>query len=135
MKNLLINTRIAVIALALTFTLAFASQAQANDEKNPSGIEFKFIGNYQQQPVFQLTYNNSVENEFNVVVRDQHNNVLYRETLKGTSIAKKFILNTEEIGDGDVTFEITGKKGSKAIVYEVSNNSRLIQDVVVNKVK
>jgi len=136
MKNLFNTARIAAFALVLSFTIAFATQAQANDEKNPLGVELKFIGNLNNnQPVFQLSYNGTVENEFTVTVRDEHNNVLYRDNVKGTTISKKFVLNIDEIGEGDVTFEIAAKKAGKPVVFAVSNTSRIIQDVVVNKVK
>lgn len=133
MKNLINNTRIAAFALLLSFTVAFSTAAQATEDNN-AAIEFKFIGNLKNQPVFQLSYNGTVENEFTVVVRDNENNIIYKDVLKGSQIQKKFVLNTEEIGGGDVTFEIN-KKGAKTIVYEVSSNARLIHDVVVNKVK
>lgn len=133
MKTVLSNTRIAAVALVLSLTLVF-SAAKAT-ETNPSGLELKFIGNLQNQPVFHLSYNGAVENEYTIVVRDEFNNILYKDHVKGTSISKKFMLNTEELGDVDVTFEITDKKVGKPVVYSVSKNSRTIQDVVVNKLK
>ncbi|MGN6294661.1 MAG: hypothetical protein ACTHMV_18070 [Chitinophagaceae bacterium] len=134
MKNLLSNTRIAAVALVLSLTLVFATAAQAN-ETNPTGVELRFIGNLKNQPVFHLSYNGAVENEYTIVVRDEYNNVLYKDYVKGTNISKKFMLNTDELGDVDVTFEITDRKAGKPVVYEISKNSRLIQDVVVNKLK
>lgn len=134
MKTVFSNTRIAAVALVLSLTLVFTSAANAN-ETNPSGLELKFIGNLKNQPVFHLSYNGTVENEYTIVVRDEFNNVLYKDHVKGTNISKKFMLNTEELGDVDVTFEITDKKAGKPVVYSVSKNSRTIQDVVVNKIK
>lgn len=135
MKNVLTTTRIAALALAFSFALGFSTNAQANEEKNPAGFDLKFIGNLKNQPAFQLSYNGTTADEFTVVVRDQYNNTLYKDNVKGASISKKFVLNMEELGDVDVTFEIYAKNSNKPVVFEVNRNTRYVQDVVVNKVK
>ena len=93
MKNILMNTRSFAIALAAIFTISFVSPALANDEKKTIPVELKFIGNIENQPVFQLTFTNPEETQFTVVVRDEFNNVLYRDNIKGGNISKKFLLN------------------------------------------
>ena len=133
MKNILINTRSFAIALATIFSIALVSPVMANEEKKPIPVELKFIGNIDNQPVFQLTFSNPGESEFTVVVRDEFNNVLYRDNLKGEKISKRFLLNIEELGDSPILFEITGKKTDKTVTYEVNKQSRFIQDVVVSK--
>lgn len=135
MKKLSTITRIGAIALLLVLALNFSTEAQANNENNPSGVDLKFIGNVKNQPAFQLTYNGTTENEFTVVVRDQYSNTLYKDNVKGSSISKKFVLNMEELGDVDVTFEIYTKNSNKPVVFEVTKNTRYVQDVVINKVK
>jgi hypothetical protein len=135
MKKVLINTRILAIALAATFTTAFSSPAFAMDEKKAIPVELKFVGNIGDQPVFLLNFTNIEENEYTIVVRDEYGNVLYRDKVKGGNIAKKFILNTEELGDVVIQFEIIGKKTEKTVVYEVNKKSRLVEDLVINKMK
>ena len=70
-----------------------------------------------------------------IVVRDENGNVLYRDKVKGGNVTKKFLLNTEELGDVAVQFEITGKKNEKTVIYEVNKKSRLVEDLVINKMK
>ena len=135
MKKVLINTRILAIALAATFTTAFSSPALANEEKKAIPVELKFVGNIESQPVFLLSFNNTEENTYTIVVRDQYSNVLYRDKVKGGNIAKKFMLNTEELGDVVLQFEIIGKKSEKTVIYEVNKQSRLVEDLVINKMK
>ena len=60
---------------------------------------------------------------------------LYKDNVKGSTISKKFVLNMEELGDVDVTFEIYTKNSNKPVVFEVTKNTRYVQDVVINKVK
>ena len=135
MKKVLINTRILAIALAATFTTAFSSPALANEEKKAIPVELKFVGNIESQPVFLLSFNNAEENGYTIIVRDEYGNVLYRDKVKGGNIAKKFMLNTEELGDVALQFEIIGSKTEKSVVYEVNKQSRLVEDLVINKMK
>jgi hypothetical protein len=127
------NTRILAIALASIFTVTLSTTVLANDEKKAIPVELKFIGNIENQPVFQLTFASPDENEFTIVVRDEFNTVLYRDYVKAGNVTKKFLLNTEELGNTTIQFEITGKKTHKKVIYEVNKQSRFVEDVVVNK--
>ncbi len=135
MKNTFNKTRLAALALVTIFTLSFSTAALAIDEKNPSGVELTFIGNVKNQPIFQLVANHPDETEYTVSVLDENNVVLYKDVVKSGATGKKFMLNTDELGDTPVRFEITGKKSNKTVVYEINHNSHVISDLVINKVK
>ena len=138
MKTLINKTRIAAIALVAVFTVAFGATAMANGtekekkEKNAIPVEFKYIGKVNDQPVFVLSFNNTEESDYTVVIRDEEGNVLYKDNVKGGS--KKFLLN-ENLGAGSIQFEISGKKTDKTVVFQVDRNSRVVEDLVVNKLK
>ena len=133
MKKVLINTRIFAIALAVTFTTAFNSPALAIDEKKPIPVEMKFVGNVENQPVFELIFTCTEENEFTIVVRDEFNYELYRDNIKAGHVTKKFLLNTEELGDAAIQFEITDKKSNETVIFEVNKKQSFIEDVVISK--
>jgi hypothetical protein len=135
MKKVSINPRFTALVLAFAFVAAFAVPASANDEKNVIPVELKFLGNFKNQPLFQLSFTNAIETEFTVVVRDEFNTVLYKDNVKGGTFTKKFLFNTDELGDATLRFEITGSKDHKPAIFEISKNSRYIQDVVVSKLK
>ncbi len=132
MKSTFINPRNLAIAIATVLSFGFTSPAKANDEKKTIPVELKYLGNIENKPVFQLTLNGADENEFTIVVRDEYNTVLYRDNVSGNT-SKKFLLNTEELAGVGVQFEITGKKSFKTVTYEVNKSSRIVEDVVVNK--
>ena len=134
MKTIFSKT-LALVALVAIFTVSFSTSALAIDETNPSGIELKFIGNLKNQPIFQLTANHPDETEFSVSVMDENNVVLYKDNVRSGVNGKKFMLNTDELGDASVRFEITGKKSNKTIVYEINRNSHVVSDLVINKLK
>ncbi len=133
MKKVLMNTRILAIALAATFATASSTSALATEAKKAIPVELKFVGNIESQPVFQLSFDNAVESDYTIVVRDEYNNVLYRDNVKGGKMTKKFMLNTEELGDVAIQFEIIGKKTEKTVIYEVNKKSRLVEDLVISK--
>jgi len=134
MKTIITQVRFAAVALVALFTVTLAQAAPAT-EKNPTGVEFKFIGNHKNQPVLELSFNNPEEVEFTVEVVDEYNTVLYKDVVKANNTTKKFLLNTEELGNVGLRFQITGRKSNKTVVYEVNRNARVVEDLVVNKVK
>lgn len=134
MKSM-INTRLIAIAFVALFTVAFSAPALANDGTKIIPVELKFIGNVKNQPLFHMTFNSTEESSYTITVRDEYGNVLYKENVKGGTFTKKFMLNTEEIGEAELKFEVTGKGYEKPVVFEVNKYTRFVEDVVVNKVK
>lgn len=136
MKKIFKNNRLIAIAFLTVFSVVAAPFAQASDSSNHRvmPVELKLIGNINNQPLFQLSFAGTAEqDEFTIVIRDEDGNSLYRENIKAESFTKKFLLNTDEIGEGTLRFEVTSKKYSKTTVYEVNRNTRQVEDLVVNK--
>ena len=131
----MISIRLFAIALTALFTTAFISPALANDEKKAIPVELKFVGNLRDQPVFQLIFDGTEEKEFTITVHDGYGNVFFKETVKGASFRKKFLLNLEELDNAKVKFEITSKDYDKPVVFEVNNQGRFVEEVVVSKIK
>lgn len=132
----LINTRIAAIALVAFLTVAFTTPVLANTTgENPQNVELKYLGQYKSQPVFELSFKNAEDAEFTVVIRDEQDNIVYKDFIKSGTTSKKYLLNTEELGNVPVNFEITSRKTDKTVVYKVNKNTRLVEDVVVNQIK
>lgn len=127
-----------MMAIALVaFTLAFTSTTLANNEKEKvaAAIELKFIGHYENQPVFQLNLTNKEEDEFTITFRDDFGNVLYSAKVKGTTISKKFMLNVEEIGDNVLNVEVRSRKNNQSEVYKINRNRSYVEETVVSKIK
>jgi hypothetical protein len=125
------------IAVALFAALSIAStttvMATEGTKTTKSGIELKFIGNNENQPVFQLNVNNTEDDEYIVTFRDEQNNVLYAGKLKGINISKNFQLNTEESGDNAMNVEVRSKKTNKSEVYKINRTHSYTEEIVVNK--
>lgn len=129
------NYKTIAIALFAALSIASTSTVLANEgsKSAKSGIELKFIGNNENQPVFQLNVNNTEEDEYTVTFRDEQNNVLYAGKLKGINITKNFQLNTEEVGDNAMSVEVKSRKTNKAEVYKINRTHSYTEEIVVNK--
>ena len=130
------NYKTLAIALFAALTVASTSNVMANngDVKAKSGIDLKFIGNVESQPVFQLNVNNTEEDEYVVTFRDEQNNVLYSGKLKGINITKNFQLSTDEVNDNTMSVEVRSKKTNKSEVYKINRTQSFTEEIVVNKI-
>jgi hypothetical protein len=126
--------KLAIVALA--FTLAFSTPSMANDGgKDDHKTELKFIGNMENQPVFELNLANKEEDEFTVIFRDEYGNILYSEKFKGTGVSKKFLLKSEDLGDAALNVVVRSKKGNTTEVYSINRSHSYVEETQVNKVK
>jgi hypothetical protein len=126
-----------IMAIALVaFTFAFSTTTLANDEGGTKNVtELKFIGNLENQPVFQLSLNGAEDDEYSITFRDEYGNVLYADKVKGSNITKKFLLKAEEIGDATLNVVVKAKKTGKTEVYTINRSHRYVEETVVAKVK
>ncbi len=129
------NLRTTSFALLAALLIASTGTTLANEGTKPksSGTDLKFIGNNDNQPVFQLNLNNAGEEEYIVTFRDEQNNVLYAGRLKGTNISKNFQLNTEDGVDGVIAVEVRDRKSNKVETYKINRTTSYTQEIVVNK--
>lgn len=134
MKSVFKNVTVA-LALLVAFTFAFSTTAKANDDdkKSPAPAELRFIGNYSNQPIFQLSLNNKEADEYTITFRDEDGTVLYTDRIKGIAITKKFMLNTEEVGDGAFSVEVKARKTNKVDTYTINRNRSYVDETVVTK--
>jgi len=122
MEKIFLNKRIVVIAFFTVFSTAALSEKGNEIEQVP--VELKFIRWVKEQPIFQFDFRGNVQNdEFTITIRDEFNNILYNENIKGASFTKSFLLNTDEIAEDTLYFEIRNKKSNQAKVYPVNRDT------------
>ena len=135
MKRIFRNNSLIVITLITIFSLTTTSAVFAQKEAGQQ-VELKFLGKKDYQPLFELNVNGSAqENFFTISVRDEYYNLLYTENIKAPVISKRFLINTDELGNGPVTFEIYNRKTRKTSVFEISSNRYYTDEMVVSEVK
>jgi hypothetical protein len=139
MKTELRNySKLAIVALALTLAFTTTALANGGDKDNkPATTEFKFIGNVENQPVFELNLI-SVDDEYTVTFRDDAGNVLYNAAFKGAvGLTKKFLLKSSDISDVDenITVIIKSKKTGSYEAYTINRKHTFLEETVISKVK
>lgn len=122
-----------IIAIAI-FSVISLTQVNAADTttSNPTlPVELKYAGTFKSQPLIQLNFTGSKdENVFNIIITDESGVVFYNADLKGEIFSKQFLLNTDDLGDAVLKFEITGKKSGKTVSYRVNRQVTQQLDVV-----
>lgn len=136
MKKIFNNNRLIAIAFFTVFSVAMSPAVMASGIKPAVPVELKFAGLVNEQPLFQLVFTGSPEqDDFTVSVTDEYGYTLYKENIRGENFTKKFLLNTDEIGDNTLRFEIYCNKTKKSVAYDVNRNTRLVQEMVIAEVK
>jgi len=125
-----------IFAIAL-LTLSGFSQLHATDTaagKNTLPVELQYAGQVKNQPLIQLKFSGSKdENVFSILISDNDGTVLYSGDVTGENFTRQFLLNTDELGDAVLNFEITGKKSGKKAKYQVSNQRKVTQQMDIVK--
>lgn len=136
MKRVIKNysTMALVVALTLSSVTVLAND-EVKNRKNIPGLEFRYIGTKENQPVFLLNVANAEEDEYFISFRDKNGNVLYSDRLKGTNINKRFLLNVDEIGSGELSVEIKSRKNNQVQQYKIGTTQSIVTETTVNKIK
>lgn len=122
------NTKIknAAIGLIALFAVTTAYPAMANSNYNIPAAEMKMVGLQGNQPLFQLSINNSNYEEVVIVVKDESGYVLYRETLKGANLTRTFQLNTEDLEGTNLRIEVLSRNTSNRSTFDIIDNATVV---------
>ena len=135
MKKAINNTRKIAAGLITIFLIGFTQAAMPADKKeNPA--ELRFIGKYNNGPLFLLKLNNTEAGEFVVCIKDGDGNQLYSERLNGKNITRKYkvAIDSKELYESfNVRFEVTNTKTKETFVYNVTNSIHVVDDIMVAK--
>lgn len=135
MKKIFVNNRIIAIAFFTVFSLA-STVVLANDGNRVLPVELKYTGHVNNQPLYKLIVNgNTAHDEFIVIIRGANREVIYSENIKGENFTKSFLLNTEEMGDETLHFEIISKNTKKSVTYDINRNTHLEEEMVISVLK
>lgn len=136
MKQALKTTRMITMGLFTLCTMGLSHATYAG-VKNENPIEFKFIGKFNNNPVFQLNLNNDGAEGYLITIKDANNTVLYSEKVKAANVnyTRKYQL---DIDDADlsaygfgVKVEVTSAKTHKTQVYKISSLTTVKEDIIV----
>jgi hypothetical protein len=125
---------IIVAALFSLTTLTHVNAADTTAGSNTVPVELKYAGTHKNQPVFMLNFSGSKEeNQFSISIADENGVVLYSGNVNGEKFSKQFILNTDDLGDAVLKFEVSSRKTGKAVVFQVSRQTLISEQMNVVK--
>ena len=114
------------------FTQIIASDTTTGTPALP--VELKYAGTFKNQPLIQLNFTGTGEdNFFSISITDETGIVLYSADVKGSVLSKQFLLNTDDLGDAVLNFEITGRKTGKKVTYKVSRHTEVSEQMDIVK--
>ena len=140
MKRAITKTGTITAVLISMFMLGFTPVTKSEErnetvEKNQSAT-IKFMGKLTNGPLFQLNMNNTEADVFLIRVKDADGNLLYSESLKGVNVSRNYQLaiDRDELYESfNVRFEITSLHTKQTFIYNASNKSRTVSDIIIAK--
>lgn len=120
-----------IVCVLLVTGLSPAANAQPFSTGN-NHPEIKYLGTIDDKMVFQVDLENVPANQY-VSIRDEEGNTLYTERIGNTKFSRKFAFEKEEFEGKKVSFVIHGGKASTDLTFQVSRNTRLVEDLVITK--
>lgn len=136
MKQALKTTKMVTMGLFTLCTMGL-SHATFAGVKNENPIEFKFIGKFRNNPVFQLNLNNDGSEVYFITIKDASNTVIYSEKVKATDVnfTRKYRLDIDDADLSDYGFgvkvEVSSAKTHKTQVYRISTQKTVKEDIIV----
>jgi len=125
-----VKTMVAVVLVALLFT-ANAASAQKTDAT--PALNVSFLGKLNDQPVFQLGYNNNSNEAYTITIKDAQGYVFFQETVKASVYTKKFMVDIPETEGVDLIITLTDKRGNEKQLYRLNGQVKETYDLSVTK--
>lgn len=134
MKTINFKSSVLALAFAGIFATAVTTSVNANDEiKHP--VELKYVGNLNELPVYQLAMHNDAKATFLVSIKDEDGTVLHNERISGTNLVRNYQFDDGIADEHNLTFEVSNLDKNTTSVYSINKTKKVIDEVVVNKIK
>ena len=132
--NLIKTVCVRAAILCLFFV---STQSFANDKKVQaiSPVSVKFLGVVDYKPVVQVEIDNASDEELFFVLKDETGNVLFTDKITEKKYSKKFQFSELEANNMNLTINLASKNSKKTEVFNVSNVTTIVEDVVVTRVR
>lgn len=120
---------IAIAAITIPATALTTSTVDPVEET----AAVKYIGSEAQTMLFNVKYNNVNASKFIVTIKDQDGITLFQSSFTDAVFDKKFSL-PKGTDASKLIFTISDKKNNYSESFEVSTETRVVEDVLVKKV-
>jgi hypothetical protein len=137
MKKVMSKNNAIIVGLMAIISTLFSNPVSAMDKKSdPPGVEIRYLGFVNKNPVFEITTNNVQADNFFITIRDETGAVLFSEKLSGKSLSRKYRIDTdEEITEGGLRFEVRSVNSKKTEVYIAGISENITREMAVTKIQ
>jgi len=127
-----IRNAVFVAAALMSSMIAIAADSDSLATTNRQ-IDLTLVGRYNDQSIFQLNITGPYDNDVMVIVRDIYGYTFYKENVKTEFFSRKFLFDTDELGDETLQLEVFNRKTKQSVIYDINKNYRNSGDVVITK--
>ena len=120
----------------LASVLIISTSAKASDKKieDISPVEVKYLGQLNDQPLFQINVDNNQKEEMFVNLEDENGNILYSGKFSTSKFSRKFQFSSLDLDGTKIKLSINSNSVKKSEVFEINNETKVVTEVVVTKV-
>jgi len=137
MKKVMSKNKAIIFGLMAIISTSFSNPVSAMDKKSdPPGVEIRYLGFVNKNPVFEITTNNVQADNFFITITDETGMVLFSEKLSGKNLSRKYRIDTdEEIAEGGLRFEVRSVNSKKTAVYLAGISENITREMAVTKIQ
>lgn len=125
---------LAILLLVIVNQIALQAQTTGRFSTLPDtpNVSVKHLGNDDNNMLFQVFYNNTTGEKFQLVIKDKEDFTVFQESYSDKVFNRRFRI--PKPSNERLTFIIRAAKSNKIIqTYEVNTNLRFVQEIVVKK--
>ena len=137
MKKVMSKNKAIIFGLMAIISTSLSNPVSAMDKKSdPPGIEIRYLGFVDKNPVFEFTTNNVQADNFFITIMDETGAVLFSEKLSGKNLSRRYRIDTdEEIAEGGLRFEVRSVNSKKTGVYIAGVSENITREMAVTKIQ
>ena len=121
------------LAAILMLGIVPAVKAQDSNKANASVVEIRYLGSVDNQPIFQVAFDNEKQENVHVSITDENGIELFGGKFKEKRFSKKFRFEKLDTDPFKLKFTLTSENEKLSQVFEVNTKVWTVQDVVVTK--
>ena len=121
------------LASVLMLGIITSVKAQDSNKANASVVEIRYLGSVDNQPIFQVAFDNEKQENVHVSITDENGIELFGGKFKEKRFSKKFRFEKLDTDPFKLKFTLTSDNEKLSQVFEVNTKVWTVQDVVVTK--
>jgi len=121
------------LASVLMLGIVTSVKAQDSNKSNASVVEIKYLGSVDNQPVFQVEFDNLKQENVHVSITDENGTELFGGKFREKKFSKKFKFEKLDTDPFKLRFTLTSENEKLSQVFEVNTKVWTVQDVVITK--